>query len=118
MTGFLDSLFRRRARSVASFHPRPSDGAGPDRQQELFRIDFDMMLKGSICKRRREVVRQFGVTVNGSTRLVTSGDMVDLDTYKALLAAAAIRPASPKDADALSAKSSFVDHTAIESPED
>ncbi len=103
---------------MAPFHLRPSDGATPDREQELFRVDFDMMLKGSIYKRRREVVRQFGVTVNGSTRLVTSGDTVDLDTYRALLAAAAIRPASPKDPDALSAKPSFVDNTAIESSED
>jgi hypothetical protein len=61
----------------------------------LFRIDFDMMLKGSIYKRRKAVVRQYGVTVNGSTKLVTSGDIVDLATYKALLAAGAIRLAPP-----------------------
>lgn len=51
-----------------------------------------MMTKGSIVKRRRETVRQFGVTVNGSTRLVTSGDTVDAATYNALLAAQALRP--------------------------
>jgi hypothetical protein len=61
-------------------------------RQQLFRIDFEMMLKGSTHKRRKGLVRQYGVTVNGSTRLVTSGDVVDLDTYKALLAAGAVRP--------------------------
>ena len=62
--------------------------------QQLYRIDFDMMLKGSIYKRRKDTVRQFGVTVNGATRLVTSGDLVDSPTYAALLAAGAIRPAA------------------------
>jgi hypothetical protein len=49
------------------------------------------MLKGSIYKRRSGVIRQFGVTVNGSTRLVTSGDVVDRATYDALVLARAIR---------------------------
>lgn len=51
-----------------------------------------MMLKGSIYHRRKQTVRQFGVTVNGATKLVTSGDMVDAATYDALVAAGAIRP--------------------------
>jgi len=77
-----------------------------------------MMLKGSICNRRRQVVRQFGVTVNGSTRLVTSGDTVDTDTYKALLAAGAIRPAPPEGPAALCEGQAVVDYTAVERPED
>ena len=32
------------------------------------------------------------MTVNGATKLVTSGDMVDAATYDALVAAGAIRP--------------------------
>ena len=74
----------------------------PGRQQ-LFKIDFDMMLKGSICKRGRQTVRQFGVTVGGATRLVTSGDVVDRDMYDALLKAGALRlrsgPAEPDAGD-------------------
>ncbi|NIA16701.1 MAG: hypothetical protein GWP08_21835 [Nitrospiraceae bacterium] len=62
----------------------------------MYRIDFDMMLKGSTCKRGRATVRQFGVTVQGSTRLVTSGDVVDAETYNALLAMGAIRPIRPE----------------------
>jgi hypothetical protein len=51
-----------------------------------------MMLKGSVYMRRGKPIRQFGVTVGGSTRLVTSGDVVDEETYAALIAAGAIRP--------------------------
>ncbi|HIJ74419.1 MAG TPA: hypothetical protein HPP83_09990 [Candidatus Hydrogenedentes bacterium] len=52
-----------------------------------------MMLKGSVYQRRNGPVRQFGVTVRGSTRVVTSGEVVDRETYLALIAANAIRPA-------------------------
>jgi len=81
-------LFRKRQRRGAGAPASEAPGQAP----QLYRIDFDMMLKGSTCRRRREVVRQFGVTVNGATRLVTSGDVVDRETYYALLAAGAIRP--------------------------
>ncbi len=59
--------------------------------EETYPIDFNMMLKGSVYKRRNGNVRQFGVTVDGATRLVTSGDRVDRATYNALLEAGAIR---------------------------
>ena len=61
------------------------------------RVTFDMMTKGSVQVRGRKKVRQFAVMVGASIRLVTSGDMVDHETYQALLAAAAVRPeeASP-----------------------
>ena len=58
---------------------------------EFFRIEFDMLLKGSVYKRRTGEIKQIGVTVNGATKLVTSGDLVDKDTLKALVAAGAIR---------------------------
>lgn len=83
-------LFRKRQKRP----PSADFSEVPERQQFYF-IDFDMMLKGSICKRRKKTVRQFGVTVNGATRLVTSGDTVDRETYQALLAAGAIRPQAP-----------------------
>lgn len=60
-------------------------------EREFYTIDYDMMVKGSIYKRRNGLVRQFGVTVNGSTRLVTSGDTVDRATYRALVQAGALR---------------------------
>ena len=71
-----------------------SDGKRPDDAQG-YRIDFDMMVQGSTYKRRSGMVRQFGVTVEGATRLVTSGDVVDQPTYDALLAASAIRKPQP-----------------------
>lgn len=85
-------LFRKRQKHGGMPSGQGFDSDMPREQQQLFRIDFEMMLKGSTHKRRKGLVRQYGVTVNGSTRLVTSGDVVDLDTYKALLAAGAIRP--------------------------
>lgn len=89
------------------FHRREKRGAVPPHlragapdsvaQAEFYKIDFEMMVKGSIVKRRGGEVRQFGVTVDGSTRLVTSGDTVDRATYDALLAAGAIRvPSQPQ----------------------
>lgn len=69
-------------------------------QPEVFRIDYDMMLKGSIATRRGKPIRQFGVTVDGATKLITSGDIVDRKTYDALVAAGAVKPAyRPPDAE-------------------
>ena len=89
-------LFRRRQKrgGPPGAHSGGPPAAGPSPQ--LYHIDFDMMLRGSTCKRGRGTVRQFGVTVHGSTRLVTSGDVVDAETYNALLAMEAIRPIRPE----------------------
>lgn len=78
-------------------------GVWPHRRQanpgaELIRIDFDMMQKGHIIQRGKTKFRQCGVTVAGSTRLVTSGDVVDRETYEALLASGIIRPAPQESA--------------------
>jgi hypothetical protein len=78
---------------------RGRGAAGPP--PNLVRIDFAMMLKGHIIKRGSQQVRQIGVTVNGSTRLVTSGDMVDLATYEALVRAGIVAP--PQDAEVTAA---------------
>lgn len=55
-------------------------------------ITADMLVKGTVSMRRGKPIRQIGVTVQGSTVLVTTGDIVDDETYKALLEMNAIRP--------------------------
>ena len=56
----------------------------------FYRIEFDMMKKGAVLQRRGKPIRQFAVTVNMTTRVVTSGDVVDRDTFEALVAAGAV----------------------------
>jgi hypothetical protein len=86
-------LFRKRDKH-AGVPARGHQGAGtPQDHAGLHRIDFDMMLKGNVVLRKGKPIRQLGVTVDGSTRLVTSGDLVDQETYQALLAVGAIRVA-------------------------
>ena len=89
-------LFRKRRDRVPPFARKTAPPEQSSRP-ESFRIDFDMMLKGSVLKRRGRPIRQFGVTVHGATRLVTSGDVVDRPTYEALLAVGAIRQPAPQE---------------------
>lgn len=87
-------MFQKRKRLLDRVLPLRAllSGRGRDHDmQEFIRIDFAMMKKGHIIRRGRAEVRQIGVTVNGSTHLVTSGDLVDRETYEALLAADIIR---------------------------
>ncbi|MBI4558992.1 MAG: hypothetical protein HY706_15525 [Candidatus Hydrogenedentes bacterium] len=92
--------FRRRSR-LANVPPEGRGEVGEkDEQPEFYRVDFDAMLKGSVVMRRGKPIRQFGVTVDGSTRLVTSGDLVDRETYQALVLAGAIKPQTPTAPDA------------------
>lgn len=82
-------LFRKRK----SLPPEArTDSDLPQADPIGYLIEFDMMLKGTIHKRGSSPVRQYGVTVRGSTRLVTSGDWVDRETYEALVEAGAVRP--------------------------
>jgi hypothetical protein len=118
MRGVFSLLFRKRHKRGGARQAHPSDPDSIPERQQLFHIGYDMMLKGSLIQRRRGVVRQFGVTVNGSTRLVTSGDTVDLDTYHALLAAGAIRPIAPEPRSAPSKASAVVDCTSVERVEE
>jgi hypothetical protein len=60
--------------------------------RRVVRIDIDMLLKGSVYDRPSGRVKQYGVTVDGATKVITSGDFVDRDTYDALIKAGAIRP--------------------------
>lgn len=57
---------------------------------ESFPVDFDMLLKGAVFERKSGKIRQVTVTVNGATRLVTSGDAVSRETIEALIASGAI----------------------------
>lgn len=82
-------LFKRRGKTSAG---ALSESGGSAADALGYRVEFDMMLKGNVYKRPSGQVRQYGVTVRGSTRLVTSGDWVDRDTYEALIEAGAIRP--------------------------
>lgn len=111
-------LFHRRQRRNPLPEAQPSDAGALHDRAQLYHIDFDMMLKGSIYQRRKGPVRQYGVTVNGSTRLVTSGDTVDFETYRALVAAGAVRPLPtapvPKDL----SKPGIIDNVTSESVED
>jgi hypothetical protein len=70
--------------------PNPEKG-------NLVAISFEDMVKGSISMRGRKQIRQCCVTVNGASRLVTSGDRVDQKTYRALLEAGAVRPVQASD---------------------
>lgn len=70
-----------------------SDAAEPP---EAYRVDFEKMLKGSLVQRRGKTIRQFGITMDGSTRLITSGDLVDRETYEALVAAGVLA-GTPRD---------------------
>jgi len=85
-------LFRRQRKRSA---PPGVRGAGPSapRASNLYPIDFEMMVKGHVVERRGGKVRQYTVSIGGTSKLVTSGDVVDRQTYEALLAAGAIQVA-------------------------
>ncbi len=85
-------IFRKRDKRGGAPPHVQAEGDTGDGKPEFFHIDFDMLTKGNVVRRRGGVVKQLGVTVEGSTRLVTSGDMVDRTTYEALLAVGAIHP--------------------------
>jgi hypothetical protein len=84
-------LFRKRHKGDNASSETSGDAGEHAPRPEMFRIDYDMMLKGSINTRRGKPIRQYGVTVDGATRLITSGDLVDRKTYEALVAAGVVR---------------------------
>lgn len=95
----ITDFFSKLRGNKSSGEPRQAKSLGKQKApaagtRTTVRIDFDMMLKGSVYDRPSGRVRQFGVTVDGSTRVITSGDFVDRETYDALLKAGAIRPKS------------------------
>jgi hypothetical protein len=94
-------LFRKRDKGGNASSDSSGESADHSPRPEMFRIDYDMMLKGSIATRRGKPIRQYGVTVDGATRLITSGDLVDRKTYDALVAAGVVRalPGKPAERD-------------------
>lgn len=87
-------LWDRIRGSFASQTKAASEVDAPPAPRRVVRIDFDMMLKGSVYNRPSGKVKQYGVTVDGATKVITSGDFVDRETYDALIKAGAIRPVS------------------------
>ena len=84
-------LFQKRnRRDIPPPEVRQSIEATSQTPSELVHIDFDMMLKGSVVQRGKTRIKQYGVTVNGAPRIVTSGDTVDRKTFEALVAAGAV----------------------------
>ena len=80
-------LFRKRRRKE-NIPPQVRQGCAhsPTSGKENFiRIEFDMMKKGSLTKRDGHPIRQCCVMVGGTSTLVTSGDLVDSKTYRALV---------------------------------
>jgi len=81
----------RKKDKLSDVPPHLRSGDTPATQKPAFyRIEFDMMKKGAVLQRRGKPIRQFAVTVNMSTRVVTSGDVVDRETFEALVAAGAV----------------------------
>lgn len=90
-------MFRkRRNRGGSVLHAKHAEPGDTLDEPEFFRIELEMMKKGNIVQRRGRPVRQCGVTVSGSTRLVTSGDVVDRKTYDALVTAGVITALRPQ----------------------
>jgi hypothetical protein len=95
-------LFRKRDKGVPP-HARSGDRGpiGGKEEPAFHLIDFSMMKKGTVLQRRGKTIKQFAVTVNTATRVVTSGDVVDKAVYDALVSAGAVEPAeynaSPND---------------------
>jgi hypothetical protein len=93
--------FRKKDR-LSDVPPQLRGAGGPDDQKPAFyRIEYEMMKKGAQLHRRGRPIRQFAVTVDMCTRVVTSGDVVDRATYQALVAAGAVE--SPQDTERESA---------------
>jgi len=71
---------------------RPFSKYGQQSHNDQIFIHIDMLLKGNFYNRPGGRVRQCAVTVDGATRLVTSGEWVDKSTYDALIEFQAVLP--------------------------
>lgn len=80
--------------------PVGSDGTGPSGTRletpKFYKIELEMMKRGNFIRRKGTEMRQCAVTVKGSSRLVTSGDVVDRLTFEALLRYGMIEVPAPK----------------------
>lgn len=82
-------LFGKRRESAAS-------GAGGSVfspvEPELYVVAYENMLKGNKLIRRGTPIRQAAVVVDGTVKLITSGDKVNRRTYDALIDAGIVAP--------------------------
>ncbi len=83
-------MFRRHRKHSGMPPGAVVSAGGSVAESEHYTISYDMMMKGADVLRRGRKVRQFAVMVGGTMHLVTSGDTVDRDTYRALVAAGAV----------------------------
>lgn len=78
-------------------------GARPAVEQELYVVAYESMQKGNKLFRKGKPIRQVAIVVQGTARLVTSGDRVDRRTFEALIGAGVLPPPSaPRPSDAQS----------------
>lgn len=79
---------KRRANAVAT----ASGTAYPALEPELYVVAYENMLKGNKLTRRGRPIRQVAIVVEGTVKLVTSGDRVDRRTYDALIESGVLPP--------------------------
>lgn len=80
-------------------------GARPAVEPELYVVAYESMLKGNKLFRKGKPIRQVAVVVEGTARLVTSGDRVDRRTFDALIGAGVLPPpGAPRPIDAANAR--------------
>ena len=67
-------------------------GARPAVEPELYVVAYESMLKGNKVLRKGKPIRQVAIVVEGTVRLITSGDRVDRRTIEALIGAGVLPP--------------------------
>lgn len=67
-------------------------GARPAVEPELYVVPYESMQKGNKLLRKGKPIRQVAIVVEGTARLVTSGDRVDRRTFEALIGAGVLPP--------------------------
>ena len=76
-------------------------GVRPAVEPELYLVAYDSMQKGNKLLRKGKPIRQVAIVVDGTAKLVTSGDRVDRRTIEALIGAGVLPPPNtprPNDA--------------------
>ena len=113
MRNFLNALAKKKRGRHIRIDKNVAEFVELDRGTERILIEYDMMLKGNDFKRSSGTVRQIAVTVNGSTRLVTSGEEVDRATYDELVKFRAIMPLFGENASKKETPDALVEDEAI-----
>lgn len=77
----------------------------PTVEPELYVVAYESMLKGNKVLRKGKPIRQVAIVVEGTVRLVTSGDRVDRRTFEALIGAGVLPPpGGPRPGDTADAR--------------